>query len=48
MTKTLSGVLNGLAGNIDTVATAAGALVAVGVADILAIWRRLLDLQLPD
>ena len=24
------GVLNGLAGNIDTVATAAGALVAVG------------------
>ncbi len=32
MTKTLSGVLNGIAGNIDTVATAAGALVAVGVA----------------
>ncbi|MGT7579194.1 phage tail tape measure protein [Escherichia coli] len=32
VTKTLSGVLNGLAGNIDTVATAAGALVAVGVA----------------
>lgn len=32
MTKTLSGGLNGLAGNIDTVATAAGALVAVGVA----------------
>ncbi|KZI23596.1 phage tail tape measure protein [Escherichia coli] len=31
-TKTLSGVLNGIAGNIDTVATAAGALVAVGVA----------------
>ncbi|HDV2121763.1 TPA: phage tail tape measure protein [Escherichia coli] len=32
VTKTLSGVLNGIAGNIDTVATAAGALVAVGVA----------------
>lgn len=32
VTKTLSGMLNGLAGNIDTVATAAGALVAVGVA----------------
>ncbi|HCP9538859.1 TPA: phage tail tape measure protein [Escherichia coli] len=32
VTKTLSGVLNGLAGNIDTVAAAAGALVAVGVA----------------
>ncbi len=32
VTKTLSGVLNGLAGNIDTVATAASALVAVGVA----------------
>lgn len=32
VTKTLSGVLNGLAGNIDTVATATGALVAVGVA----------------
>ncbi|HAM4877619.1 TPA: phage tail tape measure protein, partial [Escherichia coli] len=32
VTKTLSGVLNGVAGNIDTVATAAGALVAVGVA----------------
>ncbi|MBW9328133.1 tape measure protein [Escherichia coli] len=32
VTKTLSGGLNGLAGNIDTVATAAGALVAVGVA----------------
>ncbi|EHH6919150.1 tape measure protein, partial [Escherichia coli] len=31
-TKTLSGVLNGVAGNIDNVATAAGALVAVGVA----------------
>ena len=31
-TKTLSGVLNGIAGNIDTVATAAGVLVAVGVA----------------
>ncbi|HIB6783362.1 TPA: phage tail tape measure protein [Escherichia coli] len=31
-TKTLSGALNGVAGNIDTVATAAGALVAVGVA----------------
>ncbi|MFP1559183.1 tape measure protein [Escherichia coli] len=30
VTKTLSGVLNGIAGNIDTVATAAGALVAVG------------------
>ncbi|HHZ0393071.1 TPA: tape measure protein, partial [Escherichia coli] len=30
-TKTLSGVLNGVAGNIDTVATAAGVLVAVGV-----------------
>ncbi len=29
-TKTLSGVLNGVAGNIDNVATAAGALVAVG------------------
>ncbi|MED8728463.1 phage tail tape measure protein [Escherichia marmotae] len=32
VTKTLSGVLNGIAGNIDTVAAAAGALVAVGVA----------------
>ncbi len=32
MTKTLSGVLNGVAGQIDNVATAAGALVAVGVA----------------
>ncbi|EIV0763591.1 tape measure protein [Escherichia coli] len=32
VTKTLSGMLNGVAGNIDTVATAAGALVAVGVA----------------
>ncbi|EJV7388644.1 phage tail tape measure protein [Escherichia coli] len=32
VTKTLSGVLNGIAGNIDIVATAAGALVAVGVA----------------
>ncbi|HIG9583214.1 TPA: phage tail tape measure protein [Escherichia coli] len=32
VTKTLSGVLNGVAGNIDTVATAAGALVAIGVA----------------
>lgn len=32
VTKTLSGVLNGVAGNIDTVATAVGALVAVGVA----------------
>ncbi|TXP01860.1 phage tail tape measure protein, partial [Escherichia coli] len=32
VTKTLSGVLNGVAGNIDNVATAAGALVAVGVA----------------
>ena len=32
MTKTLTGVLNGVADNIDTVATAAGALVAVGVA----------------
>ncbi len=32
VTKTLSGVLNGIADNIDTVATAAGALVAVGVA----------------
>ncbi len=32
VTKTLSGMLNGIAGNIDTVATAAGALVAVGVA----------------
>lgn len=32
VTQTLSGVLNGIAGNIDTVATAAGALVAVGVA----------------
>ncbi|EHU9805620.1 phage tail tape measure protein [Escherichia coli] len=32
VTKTLSGVLNGVAGNIDTVATAAGVLVAVGVA----------------
>ncbi|EPW7397029.1 tape measure protein, partial [Escherichia coli] len=30
-TKTLSGALNGVAGNIDTVATAAGVLVAVGV-----------------
>ncbi|ELW7140641.1 phage tail tape measure protein [Escherichia coli] len=35
VTKTLSGVLNGVAGNIDTVATAAGALVAVGVARYL-------------
>ncbi|EER5076939.1 phage tail tape measure protein, partial [Escherichia coli] len=32
VTKTLSGVLNGVAGQIDNVATAAGALVAVGVA----------------
>ncbi|HIA7854073.1 TPA: tape measure protein, partial [Escherichia coli] len=32
VTKALSGVLNGVAGNIDTVATAVGALVAVGVA----------------
>ncbi|HAM3531394.1 TPA: phage tail tape measure protein [Escherichia coli] len=32
VTKTLSGVLNGIAGNIDIVATAAGALVTVGVA----------------
>ncbi|MEO2232169.1 phage tail tape measure protein [Escherichia coli] len=32
VTKTLAGVLNGVADNIDTVATAAGALVAVGVA----------------
>ena len=32
VTKTLTGVLNGVAGNIDTVAAAAGALVAVGVA----------------
>ncbi|EFK66030.1 phage tail tape measure protein, lambda family [Escherichia coli MS 124-1] len=32
VTKTLSGVLNGVADNIDTVAAAAGALVAVGVA----------------
>ncbi len=32
VTKTLTGVLNGVAGNMDTVATAAGALVAVGVA----------------
>lgn len=31
-TKTLSGVLNGVAGNIDNVASAAGVLVAVGVA----------------
>ncbi|EFF6778778.1 phage tail tape measure protein [Escherichia coli] len=31
-TKTLSGALNGVAGNIDTAATAAGVLVAVGVA----------------
>ena len=31
-TKTLSGVLNGVAGHIDAVATAAGALVTVGVA----------------
>ncbi|VAX49941.1 Uncharacterised protein [Escherichia coli] len=36
-TKTLSGVLNGVAGNIDNVATAAGALVAVGVAPVL--WQ---------
>ncbi len=35
VTKTLTGVLNGVAGNIDTVATAAGALVAVGVARYL-------------
>ncbi len=32
VTKTLTGVLNGVAGNIDSVAAAAGALVAVGVA----------------
>ncbi|HCC7307667.1 TPA: phage tail tape measure protein, partial [Escherichia coli O157:H7] len=32
VTKTLSGVLNGVAGQIDNVATAVGALVAVGVA----------------
>ncbi len=32
VTKTLTGVLNGVADNIDTVAAAAGALVAVGVA----------------
>lgn len=32
VTKTLSGVLNGVADNIDTVVAAAGALVAVGVA----------------
>lgn len=32
VTKTLSGMLNGVAGNIDNVATAVGALVAVGVA----------------
>lgn len=31
-TKTLTGIMNGVANNIDTVATAAGALVAVGVA----------------
>ncbi|ENT2096574.1 hypothetical protein ACFE5V_005727, partial [Escherichia coli] len=30
VTKTLSGVLNGVAGQIDNVATAVGALVAVG------------------
>ncbi|WP_334273250.1 phage tail tape measure protein [Escherichia coli] len=32
VTKTLSGMLNGVAGQIDNVATAVGALVAVGVA----------------
>ncbi|EPB8524546.1 phage tail tape measure protein [Escherichia coli] len=32
VTKTLTGVLNGVADNMDTVAAAAGALVAVGVA----------------
>ncbi|QUP74335.1 phage tail tape measure protein [Escherichia coli] len=32
VTKTLSGALNGVAGNIDNVAAAAGVLVAVGVA----------------
>ncbi|EII6456147.1 phage tail tape measure protein [Escherichia coli] len=31
-TKTLTGIMNGVANNIDTVATAAGALVAIGVA----------------
>ncbi|WP_410992883.1 hypothetical protein [Escherichia coli] len=38
VTKTLSGVLNGVAGQIDNVATAAGALVAVGWPGTLAIW----------
>ncbi|MCV7818239.1 phage tail tape measure protein [Escherichia coli] len=31
-TKTLTGIMNGVANNIDTVVTAAGALVAIGVA----------------
>ena len=31
-TKTLTGIMNGVANNMDTVATAAGALVAIGVA----------------
>ncbi len=38
VTKALSGVLNGVAGQIDNVATAVGALVAVGGAGTLAIW----------
>ncbi len=42
VTKTLSGVLNGIAGNIDTVATAAGAVAAVGVAryfrNVASLW----------
>ncbi|MEB7742270.1 phage tail tape measure protein [Escherichia coli] len=34
-TKTLTGILNGVAGHIDTVATAAGVLVSIGVARYL-------------
>lgn len=38
VTKTLSGMLNGVAGQIDNVATAVGALVASGLHVTLAIW----------
>lgn len=37
-TKTLSGVLNGVAGNIDNVATAAGRWLPSGWPGTLAIW----------
>ncbi len=39
-TKTLSGVLNGVAGNIDNVATAAGRWLPSGLPGTLAIWPR--------